>query len=52
MIKENIVHLFGLPHHIVADQGTVFARSEVKGFADEYGFNVVHSTPYYIQGNG
>ena len=30
MIKKNIMHRFGLPQHIVIDQRTVFAGSEVK----------------------
>ncbi|MBE2321401.1 transposase family protein, partial [Solirubrobacter sp. CPCC 204708] len=51
-IKENIIHRFGLPQTITADQGSVFTGSEIKAFSNEYGFEIIHSTPYYAQANG
>lgn len=52
MIKKHIVHRFGIPETIVADQGTVFTGGQVKAFAEEYGITIQNSTPYYAQGNG
>ena len=51
-IKKHIVHRFGLPQHVVANRGTVFFGEQVKAFANEYGIEITHSTPYYAQGNG
>ena len=51
-IKENIIHRFGLPQTITADQGTPFTGDDVLEFAFEYGFSILNSTPYYAQANG
>lgn len=52
MIKTYIVHRFGIPETIVADQGTVFTGGQVRAFAEEYGITIQNLTPYYAQGNG
>ncbi|XP_028100165.1 uncharacterized protein LOC114299587 [Camellia sinensis] len=52
IIKENIIHRFDLPQHIVADRETIFFGEEVQAFAKEYGIELSHSTPCYVHGNG
>ncbi|XP_038697984.1 uncharacterized protein LOC119995543 [Tripterygium wilfordii] len=52
VIKESIIHRFGLSHNIMTDQGTVFFGDPVQAFALTYGFEISHSTPNYAQGNG
>ena len=51
-IKENIIHRFGIPQHIVADRGTVFYGDEVKACLAGFGIVLSNSSPYYPQGNG
>ena len=46
-IEENIIHRFGLPESITADQGTVFTGSKVVKFARSKGIKMVYFTPYY-----
>ena len=46
-IEENIIHRFGLPESITADQGTVFTRSTIVEFARSRGIKMVYSTSYY-----
>lgn len=36
--KDNLIHRFGIPQIITADQGTVFTGDQVKEFAKTYGF--------------
>ena len=47
MIKERIIHRFGIPQHIVADRGSVFFRDKVKAMMSQFGIEMTHSTPYY-----
>ena len=51
-IRENIIHRFGIPQHIVADRGSVFYGNETLEFAGQFGIQVSNSSPYYPQGNG
>ncbi|XP_050238140.1 uncharacterized protein LOC126687628 [Mercurialis annua] len=37
---------------ITTDQGTMFTGSDTIAFSQEYGFKMIHSTPYYAQANG
>ncbi|XP_050222403.1 uncharacterized protein LOC126672496, partial [Mercurialis annua] len=50
--KENLIHRHGLPETITTDQGTMFTGSDTVAFSKEYGFKMIHSTPYYAQANG
>lgn len=36
--KDNLIHRFGIPKIIIADQGRVFTGDQVKEFANIYGF--------------
>ena len=51
MYKRKIIHGFGLPQTITADQGTPFTKDKVLEVAYEYGFSIINSTPYYAQAN-
>ena len=51
-IRENIIHRFGIPQHIVADRGSVFYGNETLEFAGQFEIQVSNSSPYYPQGNG
>ena len=31
-IKEQIIHMFGIPHSVTTDQGTMFTREEINFF--------------------
>ncbi|XP_026383884.1 uncharacterized protein LOC113279408 [Papaver somniferum] len=51
-IKEYIICRFGVPKHIITDNGTPFANKQVQALLEEYGIKQVFSTHYYTQGNG
>jgi hypothetical protein len=51
-IQNHIIYRFGLPETITTDQGTVFIGSKMQAFAEQTGFKLVTSTPYYAQANG
>ncbi|XP_028101058.1 uncharacterized protein LOC114300377 [Camellia sinensis] len=51
-LKKNIIHKFGLPQFITVNPGTMFNGDEIKGFATEYGIQILNSSPYYAQANG
>jgi hypothetical protein len=51
-IQNHIIYRFGLPETITTDQGTVFIGRKMQDFADQAGFKLVTSTPYYAQANG
>ena len=51
-LKEDIIHRFGLPESITTDRGTVFIGDAVQDIAKEYGFKLIHSTPYFAQASG
>ncbi|XP_026448869.1 uncharacterized protein LOC113349155 [Papaver somniferum] len=51
-IKEHIICRFGVPKHIITDNGTPFANKQVRELLEEYGIKQVFSTIYYPQGNG
>ncbi|CAL9019148.1 unnamed protein product, partial [Prunus brigantina] len=50
--ENHIVHRFGVPETITADNGPVFASAETREYAEKIGIKLVHSTPYYPQSNG
>ena len=51
-IEEQIIHRFGLPESITADQGSIFVGNETLSFAESRGIKILNSTPYYAQANG
>ncbi|XP_026459202.1 protein NYNRIN-like [Papaver somniferum] len=51
-IKEYIVYRFGVPKHIITDNGTPFANNQVQELLEEYEIKQVFSITYYPQGNG
>jgi uncharacterized protein YsxB (DUF464 family) len=51
-IQNHIIHRFGLPETITTDQGTVFVGRKMQEFAEQAGFRLLTSTPYYAQANG
>ncbi|XP_058203003.1 uncharacterized protein LOC131317473 [Rhododendron vialii] len=52
VIKEKIIHRFGLLEHLVADRGIIFMGEQVVNFATQQNIIVFNSTAYYAQGNG
>ncbi|CAL8162367.1 unnamed protein product [Prunus armeniaca] len=46
--ENHIVHRFGIPETITADNGPVFASAETQEYAERMGIKLVHSTPYYL----
>ncbi|XP_058203009.1 uncharacterized protein LOC131317479 [Rhododendron vialii] len=52
VMKEMIIHRFGILEHFVADKGSVFFGAQVRAFASQFNIQLSHSTPYYAQGNG
>jgi len=51
-VKEHIIHRFGIPQTIMTDGGSVFISEEFRKFADDTGFKLIRSSPYYAQANG
>jgi hypothetical protein len=49
---EDIMSRFGCPNRIVTDNATSFRAEPLSNFCEQYGITLVHSTPYYPQGNG
>ena len=51
-VKEHIIHRFGIPKTVTTDGGSVFILEEFRKFADDMGFKLIRSSPYYAQANG
>ncbi|KAK2437569.1 protein NYNRIN [Trifolium repens] len=51
-IQNYIIYRFGIPETITNDQGSVFTGRKMQEFAQEIGFRLLTSTPYYAQANG
>src|SRR4026209_619954 len=51
-VKEHIIHKFRIPQTITTDGGSVFISEEFRKFADDMGFKLIRSSPYYAQANG
>jgi hypothetical protein len=49
---EDIMSRFGCPSKIVTDNVASFKVEPLIKFCEQYGITLVHSTPYYPQGNG
>ncbi|XP_021831062.1 uncharacterized protein K02A2.6-like [Prunus avium] len=50
--ENHIVHKFGIPETITADNGPVFASAKTREYTERMGIKLIHSTPYYPQSNG
>ena len=46
-VKEHIIHSFGIPQTITTDGGSVFISEKFRKFADDTGFKLIGSSPYY-----
>ncbi|XP_039683823.1 uncharacterized protein [Medicago truncatula] len=51
-IQKFIIYRFGIPETITTDQGSVFTGRKMSKFAEDTGFKLITSTPYYAQANG
>ncbi|KAK2406377.1 hypothetical protein QL285_042113 [Trifolium repens] len=51
-IQSHIIYRFGIPESITTDQGSVFTGRKLVEFAQQTGFKLLTSTPYYAQANG
>jgi len=51
-IQNHILYSFGIPKTITSDQGSVFTGQKMIQFANQTGFKLLTSTPYYAQANG
>ncbi|XP_050909102.1 uncharacterized protein LOC127122868 [Lathyrus oleraceus] len=51
-IQKHIIYRFGIPKIVITDQGSVFTGRKMQEFANEMGFKLLTSTPYYAQANG
>jgi transposase InsO family protein len=51
-LYENILSRFGCPKRLVTDNATSFKADALVDMGKSMGIQLVHSTPYYPQGNG
>ena len=51
-IQRKIIYRFGIPESITTGQRSVFTGQKMQEFAQEMGFKLLTSTPYYAQENG
>jgi transposase InsO family protein len=51
-IQKHIIYRFGIPETITKDQGSVFTGRKMVKFAENIGFKLLTSAPYYAQANG
>jgi hypothetical protein len=49
---EDIIARFGCPNRIVTDNAASFKAEPLIKFCEQFGITLIHSTPYYPQGNG
>jgi transposase InsO family protein len=49
---EDIMARFGCPNRIVIDNVAYFKVEPLIHFFEQFGITLIHSTPYYPQGNG
>jgi ribonuclease HI len=49
---EDLITRFGYPRKIVTDNATSFKAEPLVKFCEQFGIKLIHSTPYYPQGNG
>jgi hypothetical protein len=48
---EDIIAIFGCPNKIVTDNASPFQSEPLVKFCEQFGISLIHSTPYYPQGN-
>ena len=51
-IQNHILYRFKVPETITIDEGSVFTGRKMVQFANQTGFKLLTSTPYYAQSNG
>jgi ribonuclease HI len=49
---EDLITRFGCPNKIVTDNAAAFGSEPLARFCEQFGIKLIHSTPYYPQGNG
>jgi transposase InsO family protein len=49
---ENIIARFGCRSRIITDNATSFKSKPLIKFCEQFDISLIHSTPYYPQGNG
>jgi transposase InsO family protein len=49
---EDIIARFGCPKRIITDNAASFKAEPLIKFCEQFGISLIHSTPYYPQGNG
>jgi len=49
---EDIIARFGCPRKIVTDNASPFRSEPLVKFCEQFEISLLHSTPYYPQGNG
>jgi transposase InsO family protein len=49
---ENLITRFGCPSKIVTDNVASFRAEPLAKFCEQFRIKLIHSTPYYPQGNG
>jgi ribonuclease HI len=49
---EDIIARFGCPSKIVTENASSFRSEPLIKFCEQFGISLIHSTPYYPQGNG
>jgi hypothetical protein len=49
---EDLIVRFGCPRKIVTDNAASFKAEPLVKFCEQFGIKLIHSTPYYPQGNG
>jgi hypothetical protein len=49
---EDLIMRFGCPSKIFTDNATSFKVESLAKFCEQFGIKLIHSTPYYPQGNG
>jgi hypothetical protein len=51
-LLEDVMDRFGCPSRIVTDNATPFRSEPLVKFCEQFEISLIHSTPYYPQGNG
>jgi transposase InsO family protein len=51
-LEGHIFSRFGCPKKLVTDNAQAFKSNSMIDFCNKYNIKLVHSTPYYPQGNG
>jgi hypothetical protein len=50
--QEDIIARFGFPNRIINENDASFKTEPLIMFFEQFGIALIHSTPYYPQGNG